>query len=211
MAADIVLLAAVAAGTIRIAMLQARLRTLQAQVIRDPLTGAFNRRHLHVMLAAAVERRRRGSERASLLCIDVDRFKEVNDLLGHAIGDRVLKDLVALVSQRLRKVDALFRVGGEEFALLLTGAALADAIAVAETVRALVQDAGLIPGRPLSISIGVVELANGQTVPDWIAAADAALYRAKRSGRNRVATRFVRHADRPEDTGNRLSFPVRTS
>ena len=211
MATDIVLLAAVAAGTIRIAVLHARLRALQAQVIRDPLTGAFNQRHLQVMLAAAVERRRRGSERASLLCIDVDRFKDVNDALGHATGDRVLKDLVALVGQRLRKVDALFRVGGEEFALLLAGAGLVDAIAVAESIRTLVQDAGLIPGRPLSVSIGVVELANGQSVADWIAAGDAALYRAKHTGRNRVATRFVRNPHSPEDTGHRLAFPIRTS
>lgn len=211
MPALIVLLAAVALAGIRIAILQRRVRTLQAQVIRDPLTGAFNRRHMQATLAAAVERRRRGSERASLLFIDVDRFKEVNDVLGHAAGDRVLKDLVALVGQRLRKLDALFRVGGEEFALLLTGASLSQAVAVAETLRALVQDAALLPGRRLSISIGVVELGQGQSVPDWIAAGDAALYRAKRAGRNRVAARFGACTPHAEDTGNRLSFPLRTS
>ena len=210
LAADVVLLAAVTGAGFRIAVLHGRVRALQAQVIRDPLTGAFNRRHLHTALAAAVERRRRGGERAALLYLDIDRFKAVNDVLGHATGDRVLRDLVALVSQRLRKVDALFRVGGEEFALLLSGAGLSQAVAVAETLRALVDDAGILPQRQLSISIGVVELGPGQTVTEWMAAADAALYRAKRTGRNRVAARFSA-TPAPEQTGTRLSFPVRTS
>lgn len=211
LAADVVLLTAVAVAGLLIAVLHRRVRTLQAQVIRDPLTGAFNRRQMYVTLASAVERRRRSGERASLLFIDVDRFKEVNDVLGHAVGDRVLKDLVALVGQRLRKLDALFRVGGEEFALLLTGAGLSDAIAVAEALRRLVQDAGLISGRPLSISVGVVELARGQSSSDWVAAADAALYRAKRAGRNRVAGRASVFAHDTGEADNRLTFPVRSS
>jgi diguanylate cyclase (GGDEF)-like protein len=162
-------------------------------------------------LAAAVERRRRTGERASLLLIDVDGFKEINDALGHAEGDRVLKDLVALVGQRLRKVDALFRAGGEEFALLLSAARLADAVIVAENLRRLVQDAGLVPGRRLSISIGAVELGQGQSVADWIAEADPAMYRAKRAGRNRVAARSAAAASRGDEIDTRLAFPVRTS
>jgi diguanylate cyclase (GGDEF)-like protein len=191
MGLDIMLLAAVAGAGIRMALLHRRLRTLESEVIRDPLTGAFNRRHLHATVAAAIERRRRSGERASLLLVDIDRFKDVNDGLGHAEGDRVLKEMVALVGQRLRKIDALFRVGGEEFGVLLSGAGLADALRVAEGLRRLVQDAGLIPGRLLSISIGVVELAPGQAAADWIAETDAALYRAKRAGRNRVAGRPI--------------------
>jgi len=209
MAPDIMLLVAVAAVGIRMAVLHDRLRTLEAQVIRDPLTGAFNRRHMQITLAAAVERRRRNAERASLLLIDIDRFKEVNDVFGHAEGDRVLKELVVLVGQRLRKLDALFRTGGEEFALLLSGAGLTEALAVAESLRGLVQDAGLAPGRRLSISIGVVELEHGQAVPDWIAEADAALYRAKRTGRNRVAGRSGAPPPQLVDAANRLSFLAR--
>jgi diguanylate cyclase (GGDEF)-like protein len=191
MGPDIVLLAAVAGAGIRMALLHRRLRILESEVITDALTGAFNRRHLDVRLAAAIERRRRNGECASLLLIDIDRFKAVNDRLGHAAGDRVLKDMVALVGQRLRKVDALFRVGGEEFAVLLSGAQLADALRVAEGLRRLVQDAGLTPGRLLSISVGVVELEPDQSVPNWIAETDTALYRAKRAGRNRVAGRSI--------------------
>jgi diguanylate cyclase (GGDEF)-like protein len=210
MALQILLVAAVVGAGVRIAVLHRRMRALEQQVIRDPLTGAFNRRHMHVTLSAAIERRGRLCERASVLAIDVDRFKEVNDVLGHAEGDRVLKDLVALVGQRLRRLDALFRVGGEEFVLLLSGTRFVDALSVAEDLRGLVQDAGLIPGRHLSISVGVVELALGQTLPDWLAEADAALYRAKRDGRNRVAGRFGAPLHHVEDAGNRLPFPVRT-
>jgi diguanylate cyclase (GGDEF)-like protein len=210
MAPDILLLVAVAAVGIRMAVLHGRLRTLEAQVIRDPLTGAFNRRHMQVTLAAAVERRRRSGERASLLLIDIDRFKDVNDAFGHAEGDRVLKELVVLVGQRLRKLDALFRTGGEEFSLLLSGAGFTEALVVAESLRGLVQNAGLTPGRRLSISIGVVELGPGQAVSDWIAEADAALYRAKRTGRNRVAGRSSAPALGLVDADNRLSFSART-
>lgn len=210
MAPQIVLMAAIAGAGIRMAILHGRLRALEDQVIRDPLTGAFNRRHMHTILASAVERRHRSCERASLLLIDIDRFKRVNDELGHAEGDRVLTDLVALVGQRRRKLDALFRIGGEEFALLLSGARLADALDVAEDLRSLVQDARLIPGGHLSISIGVVELAPGQSVQDWMAEADAALYVAKRGGRNRVAGRAA-EAARPDAADPRLSFPVRTT
>ena len=209
MAPDIILLMAVAAVGIRMAVLHGRLRALEAQVIRDPLTGAFNRRQMPITLAAAVERRRRNAEPASLLLIDIDRFKDVNDAFGHAEGDRVLKELVVLVGQRLRKLDALFRIGGEEFALLLSGAGLTEALAVAETLRGLVQDAGLAPGRRLSISIGVVELGHGQAVSQWIEEADAALYRAKRTGRNRVAGRISAASPRLVDADNRISFSAR--
>lgn len=179
------ILVAIAAGA-RIGVLHRRLRALEAQTITDPLTGAFNRRHLDVRLAAAVERRRRSGERASLLLFDIDRFKDINDAVGHVEGDRVLKTLVALVAERLRKLDAVFRIGGEEFALLLAGARFGDALRVAETLRGLVSEAGLVDGRQVSISVGVSELSLGHSVREWIEEADAALYRAKRAGRNRV-------------------------
>lgn len=177
----------------------------------DPLTGAFNRRQMQTTLTAAVERRRRSGERAALLMFDIDRFKDINDALGHGEGDRVLKSIVALVGQRVRKVDALFRAGGEEFVLLLSGTRFADALSVAEDLRRLVQDARLVAGAHVSISIGVVELAQEQSASDWIEEADAALYRAKRAGRNRVAgrygepSRFTRESNGPAP----LRFPVR--
>jgi diguanylate cyclase len=213
MTADLMLLTALAAAGIWMVVLRNRVRELEEQALTDPLTGAFNRRHMQDTLATAVERRRRHGERASLLLFDVDRFKRINDTLGHLEGDRVLKTLVALVGQRMRKVDVLFRSGGEEFALLLTGARFADALCVAEDIRRVVQEAGLVPGRPLSISVGVVELAHEQTADDWLAEGDAALYRAKRAGRNRVAGQFgdpARFAKK-QSGSNRIAFPARIS
>ena len=187
--AFIVLVVTAAAAGARVAVLHGRLRALQEQAVTDPLTGAFNRRQLDLSLSAAVERRRRTGERVSLLLIDIDRFKDVNDAFGHAEGDRVLQALVALLERRFRQLDLIFRAGGEEFVLLLPGTRFNDAFAVAEELRALVLDAGLLPDWELSISVGVAELAIEQSARAWIDEADNALYRAKRAGRNRVAGR----------------------
>ena len=162
-------------------------RRLAEEAITDPLTGAFNRRHMDACLRTAIERRDRSGEPASLLLFDVDHFKAINDAVGHVGGDDVLKALVAIVAGRARKVDVLFRIGGEEFALLLAGARHANALAVAEDLRAVVERAGLPGAGALSISLGVSEVRRGQSVSDWVEEADAALYRAKRWGRNRVA------------------------
>jgi len=185
----IVVIVAIGAGlgTVRLRMLREHIRRLEAETVTDPLTGAFNRRHLDTCVVHAMERRNRLGEPASLLLFDVDRFKEINDSLGHAAGDDVLKRLVKVVGRRTRRVDVLFRIGGEEFALLLAGAAGADALAVGEDVRACVEGARLLGARAVTISIGVSELADGQSARDWIAEADGALYAAKRRGRNRVA------------------------
>jgi diguanylate cyclase len=208
MTTDILLLTALAGAAIRMAALYRRVHVLEEQTITDPLTGAFNRRHLHRVLAAAIERRRRSGERASLLLFDIDRFKDINDALGHVEGDRVLKALVALIEQRFRRLDALFRLGGEEFVLLLSGAKFSDALSIAEELRCLVQDARLVAGWEVSISVGVVELASDQSIADWIAEADAALYRAKRAGRNRIAGRC---GDPARFGDNRLPFRARIS
>ena len=169
-------------------------RTLMEQAITDPLTGAFNRRHVDSCLMTAIERRNRTGEPASLLMLDVDHFKRINDAYGHPAGDEALKRLVALIAGRARKLDVLFRVGGEEF--LVDGA-----IAVAENLRLLVAHSALIEGHRMSISIGVSELQLGQSVAGWIEDADVAVYRAKQCGRNRVRvsgrlpvpTSFLRH------------------
>jgi len=175
------------AGVCRLRALRDRVRTLEAEALTDPLTGAFNRRHLDACLVHAIERRSRLGERASLLLFDVDRFKAINDALGHAAGDDVLKQIVGVVGRRARRMDVLFRIGGEEFALLLAGAASADAVVAGEDIRASVENARLLGARAVTISIGVSELAEGQSAREWIADADEALYAAKRRGRNRVA------------------------
>jgi diguanylate cyclase (GGDEF)-like protein len=174
-------------GAVVVIALRGDRRRLLAQAITDPLTGAFNRRHMSICLTAAIERRRRTGESASLLLFDIDHFKRINDTFGHASGDAVLADLAALVARRVRRMDAFFRLGGEEFVLLLPGAARDGALAVAETLRASVAAADFGDGRRISISVGVCELRPEHTVSSWIADADAALYDAKHSGRNRVS------------------------
>jgi diguanylate cyclase (GGDEF)-like protein len=183
------LAAVVTIGAMTIARLVGKVRALETKALTDPLTGAFNRRYFDACLEAAIERRDRFGEPACLLLFDVDRFKDINDTLGHAAGDAVLKALVVLVRRRARKVDVLSRVGGEEFALLVSGARLVTAIDLAEQIRALVSASRLIDGHPLSISVGVSELRDGYSRLAWFEETDRALYSAKRSGRNRVAAR----------------------
>lgn len=175
----------IAAG-LTIAALLDRLRGLERQAITDPLTGAFNRRHYEHCLQTAIERRTRFNEPASLVVFDVDRFKDVNDRFGHTSGDAVLKALVVLVRRRARSLDLLFRTGGEEFALLLSGARLDEAIGFGEEFRASVAASRLLHGHVVSISVGVSELRQGQSPLEWLLEADLALYHAKNAGRNQV-------------------------
>jgi diguanylate cyclase (GGDEF)-like protein len=159
------------------------------QAIHDPLTGAFNRRHMDATLENVIERHRRTGASASVLMFDVDHFKHVNDQLGHAVGDHVLKELVRLVTARVRKLDMLFRAGGEEFLLLLPDTREEGATVVAETLRAMVADAPIIRDRTVTVSIGVGELEAGESIGEWLMHTDAAMYAAKNGGRNRVVRR----------------------
>src|SRR6266853_852121 len=171
-------------------------RRLLDQAIVDPLTGIFNRRHMERCLSDAIERKRRNSGPASLLLIDVDRFKRINDQFGHAKGDAVLKGIVSLVAKRSRKLDLLFRIGGEEFMLLLPDTQEAAAALVAEQLRGSVAESPLLDDRRLTVSIGVGELRPGESLDSWMKHADDALYAAKKAGRNRVVCRGL---PRPEE------------
>jgi diguanylate cyclase (GGDEF)-like protein len=167
-------------------------RRLIDQASVDPLTGAFNRRHMERSLSDAIERQRRTSAPASLLLIDVDHFKRINDDFGHAAGDGVLRSVVQLIERRSRKLDMLFRIGGEEFMLLLPDTRESAAAVVAEQLRATIEEARPIEAARLTVSIGVSELRPGETMDTWMKHADEALYAAKNAGRNRVAR--VEHA-----------------
>jgi diguanylate cyclase (GGDEF)-like protein len=160
---------------------------LVAQTITDPLTGAYNRRHMEACLDEAVERQRRSHAPAALLLIDIDRFKEINDRFGHVAGDSVLRTVVALIADRVRRLDRLFRIGGDEFLLLLPDADLQAAQTVAEELRSLIAAARIPGAAGVTVSIGLATLAAGQQMDAWMHAADGALYAAKQQGRNRVA------------------------
>jgi diguanylate cyclase (GGDEF)-like protein len=174
-------------ANITLSIIGALQRRLIDQAILDPLTGVFNRRHMERCLGDAIERQRRSSAAASLLIIDVDHFKRINDQLGHAKGDGVLKGIASLVEKRSRKLDLLFRIGGEEFMLLLPDTQESAAALVAEQLRASIAESSLLDGRRVTVSVGVGELRRGETVDSWMKHVDDALYAAKKAGRNRVS------------------------
>lgn len=176
-------------ANITLSIIGALQRRLIDQAILDPLTGVFNRRHMERCLDDAIERQRRSAAPASLLVIDVDHFKRINDQLGHAKGDSVLKGIASLVEKRSRKLDLLFRIGGEEFMLLLPDTQEAAAAVVAEQLRASIAGSPLLDDRRVTVSVGVGELRPGETVDSWMKHSDDALYAAKKAGRNRVICR----------------------
>ncbi len=173
--------------------------------ITDPLTGASNRRHLFTRLELEVARANRFGGHLSLLMVDIDHFKHLNDEQGHRVGDQVLKKVCDVLRSATRKVDVLARYGGEEFMLILPGATKAEALEVAEKLRDAVAEADIPEGRtqPLgavTVSIGVSALhVDADTLDSVVDAADAALYASKRNGRNKVTgfeTGMELHPDR---------------
>jgi diguanylate cyclase len=154
----------------------------------DPLTRVANRAAFDEKFADEFTRWQRFRAPVSLVLVDVDRFKAINDAFGHRAGDAALREIAARLESRRRATDALARWGGEEFALLLVGTALADAQRVAEELRERVETLGLhFRGTPvtLTVSCGLTEFREGDTPEAVFERADRALYRAKREGRNR--------------------------
>jgi diguanylate cyclase (GGDEF)-like protein len=156
--------------------------------LTDPLTGALNRLQLDHRLDVAKERVLRGYGPASIIALDIDHFKSINDTFGHDAGDQVLKGLVQLLEERIRRIDSLFRVGGEEFLILLGDIPLSGAQQLAEDIRVLVEDAQLLQERDVTVSMGVCEFESGTSVQEWLKKADDCLYQAKAEGRNRVCS-----------------------
>lgn len=170
-------------------LVQANLR-LQQQAATDELTGMFNRRQATARLAEQWAIARRYGLPLSCLMIDVDRFKKVNDTYGHDAGDHVLRHLAALLRQTVRQSDMIFRMGGEEFMVLLPGQETQAAAACAERCRQAVVDEPASCGgqkTEVTISTGVACLNASQSSPqELLRQADSALYAAKAAGRNAV-------------------------
>lgn len=162
---------------------------LRNRTHEDPLTGALNRRGFDDALRREVDRARRNRRDVSLVMIDVDRFKEINDGCGHPAGDEVLVRLTARIQRTLRRSDFLCRLGGDEFALLLPEVAEDVAHAVAERIAQACADITAGEGRmPVTMSMGVAGLNLAVGSPsDLVRRADEALYAAKRGGRARVS------------------------
>lgn len=164
-------------------------RQLQALATTDSLTGLVNRYAFMREAERAQSLALRSGHSLTLMMIDIDHFKQLNDRHGHAAGDEALRRFAEVAGRTLRKHDLMGRLGGEEFAVLLPGTAVLEAMESAERLRlaAAAANVGVADGSyVLTVSIGVAQLFDTETVGEALVRADRALYRAKRNGRNRV-------------------------
>jgi diguanylate cyclase len=164
----------------------------------DPLTGLFNRRYLEVRSIEAISRARRDGKRLSMLVVDVDGLKKINDTFGHSEGDAVIRTVAESIATSVRVGDVAARVGGDEFAILLPRAGVSDALAAGGRIAdEVARRAGTVRA-PLSVSVGVAELDGdpARSLSELLEAADRALYDAKGAGRGCVfGARGPRHED----------------
>ncbi|MFJ3481851.1 GGDEF domain-containing protein [Pseudomonas sp. NPDC090202] len=164
-------------------------RSANLSALRDPLTGAGNRIAMEQSLTREVEIARRQQQPLSVLMLDIDHFKGINDTHGHATGDAVLKAVTDVLKDRLRNIDQVFRFGGEEFLIVLTNTGREAAALVGERLRhAALQLSYPVQGHPveLTVSLGCSTLLPGESPDSLLRRADSALYVAKRQGRNRL-------------------------
>ncbi|WP_268797338.1 GGDEF domain-containing protein [Pseudomonas huanghezhanensis] len=164
-------------------------RAAMLSALRDPLTGAGNRVAMDQTLAREAEIARREKRPLSVLMLDIDHFKGINDTYGHATGDQVLRAVANDLKARMRNIDQVFRFGGEEFLIVLSNTGREPAALVGERLRyAALQLNYPVEGNPLAltVSIGCSTLLPGESTDSLICRADAALYVAKRQGRNRL-------------------------
>jgi diguanylate cyclase (GGDEF)-like protein len=158
----------------------------------DPITGVFNRRHLHIRLDEELQRSRRHNIPVAILVLDIDDFKMINDSYGHLVGDLVLRDVAEILRRSVRVFDICARFGGDEFVIVMPGSAPAGATRIAERIRERIAD--YTPGDRrlarlrLTASIGLAMSFPESTAADVLDRADRALYTAKHQGKNRVST-----------------------
>jgi diguanylate cyclase (GGDEF)-like protein len=178
---------------------------LQTELTRlattDPLTGCLNRSQLADVLNAQIEMRERYERVSSLILLDLDYFKTINDQWGHLAGDKLLQELSSRLRKRLRENDRLFRIGGEEFMLVLPETRQKDADTVARELLRTISARPFVESIQITASASVAEVGKGETWSVWLNRADQALYEAKARGRNQVVN-ASRHQEElpPEDT-----------
>jgi diguanylate cyclase (GGDEF) domain len=172
--------------------LNAANRSLRHLAERDALTGVLNRRMFDWRLAAEIARSNRYGDSLSIALLDIDHFKTVNDTFGHLVGDRILVSVARRVEAAMREADAFFRYGGEEFAIVMPGTGLAEALVAAERIRRMIaaleicrDDGEALPAVTASVGVATHPV-HGADCTTLLNAADAALYGAKSDGRNRV-------------------------
>ena len=167
--------------------------SLSEKMFKDPLTKAYNRLYFSSRLKEEIERAKRYNHPLSLILLDIDFFKKINDTYGHDVGDLVLKTISQIILENIRKSDLFARIGGEEFAILLPDTSKDKAILVAEKLRETIEKTPIIlpNGKQIkvTISLGVTSLKKDDDESSFIKRADEALYDAKKSGRNIVKVR----------------------
>ena len=159
---------------------------LKRLAVTDAVTGVWNRSHGEELLDAEMTDARATGRPLSLLMLDIDHFKSINDRHGHQAGDHVLIEITRRLQDSLPRTDAVARWGGEEFVVLLRDCRIDDAVATAEKIRARIAERPFDDAGRATVSIGAAELAAEDDLDSWLARADEALYKAKRSGRNAV-------------------------
>ncbi len=160
--------------------------TVQHILDYDPLTRVFNRRKILHELEKEYERSKRFKQPLSILMIDIDHFKRVNDTYGHLVGDLVLQKVAKVIKNSIRKIDLVGRYGGEEFLVILPGTPLQGAVRVAERIRKKIEEENFPIVGHITVSVGAAELREYDDIESLIHRADEKLYEAKKSGRNRV-------------------------
>ncbi len=159
---------------------------LRNQAEQDPLTGLANRRRFEQELERQIERSTRHAEAAALAVIDLDSFKDVNDVHGHATGDKLLTSVAAALHRRLRATDVAARIGGDEFAVILIGVDERGATTAAAGLTAAIAEQARAAGLETSASVGVTMIEPGVSADELFARADRAMYEAKRAARARA-------------------------
>ncbi len=176
------------AGQIELAVTIANLfEQIKKQALTDPLTGLYNRRHFDQCLATEVERSLRLNQPFTLIALDLDHLKKINDNYGHSTGDEAIKKIGEVLKKNARSVDIPARFGGEEFAVILPGIDVEGGIKAAERLKSSIEESSLKEVEKITASIGVATfLRHTEMLGELLELADQAMYRAKKNGRNRV-------------------------
>src|SRR5438067_11854972 len=163
---------------------------LKETSFKDEVTGLYNRRFFSIRLEEEMQRHRRFNHPVSVVLMDLDGFKAVNDELGHAVGDETLRDISQILMKHSRGINVVSRYGGDEFVVLLVETSKAGARLYADRIRQVVSTYPFSHGKRITASFGIASLPDeeAQTSEDLVRAADDALYAAKRAGKNQVAT-----------------------
>ena len=173
------------------------------QAHEDPLTRAGNRRRMRQALIETVSSVRSTDRPALLAVLDLDRFKAVNDAYGHEMGDKVLVKFADIIRSRLRSNDGFYRLGGEEFVVLLRATSMEEGRPVLEDLRRLVKDGMQTISMSVTVSIGAVSMSGSDDWSAWLRQADAAMYQAKEAGRNRVVIHDMAESEAAAAEGHR--------